>query len=286
MTQTDSVSISEPRCAPGAGEQATMTVRLGGRALQVARGRNDAFWQRAQQGDWEPDTFRIFERFLDREHSYLDIGAWIGPTLLYGCQLARRAWGIEPDPLAFPELEHNIEANRPLTDNVQLVQACIAPQSGEVAFGNCGAGGDSVSSLLFGDRKTHWTVRALSFDDFIREQQIRDCNFIKMDIEGGEYQLLPTMMGWLAQHRPTLHLSLHPCHLGHRGIASVAKAAVRWAATLRILPCLRLYRHLYDHRGRPMTLRQLLWRCRARITLDVVLTDQEWNAGGQTQTGS
>src|SRR6185312_4907037 len=99
-----------------------------------------------------------------------------------------------------------VRENLPLTHNVELVEACITRRSGSVAFGNCGEGGDSVSSLLFGNRRTHWTVQALSFEDFLRRYQIGDCSFIKMDIEGGEYALLPSMRGYLRAHRPTVHL--------------------------------------------------------------------------------
>ena len=254
-----------------------MIVTLRDRTLSVFSGRNDPYWQSIAQADWEPETFRIFERFIDRAHSYIDMGAFIGPTLLYGCQIARRAYGIEPDPVAFRELKHNIDANRPVTDNVELFELCIAPRSGEVAIGNCGDGGDSVSSQLFGDRRTHWTVPGLSFEDFVRQNAITDCNFIKIDIEGGEYQLLPTMSNYLRAHRPTLHLSLHPCHLGKRGIGWIGKIIARVASTLRIRPILRLYRHLYDNRGRPLTFLRLLWICRAKVTVDVVLSDLEWD---------
>jgi FkbM family methyltransferase len=254
-----------------------MLVHLRNQDFNVVSGRNDRYWHGITSGAWEPDTYPIFERFVDRDHSYIDMGAYIGPTLLYGCQIAKRVYGIEPDPIAFDELQQNVSLNRPITDNVQLFEVCIAPRSGEVAFGNCGAGGDSVSSLLFGDRKTHWIVKALTFEDFMRQAGVTDCNFIKMDIEGGEYRLLPTMLPYLRAHRPTLHLSLHPCHLGKRGIGLIGKLFVRLVSTLRLAACVRLYRHLYDSHGRPLTFASLLWQSRAKVTLDVVLTDRDWD---------
>ena len=86
-----------------------MLIRLRNKQFQVSAGRNTAFWQEVASGAWESDTFAIFDRFLDQQHSYIDIGTWIGPTLLYGCQLARRTYGLEPDPIAFAELEANLE---------------------------------------------------------------------------------------------------------------------------------------------------------------------------------
>lgn len=254
-----------------------MQICLRGQPLEITAGRTAAYWQGVADGQWEPATFRIFDRFMDPEHCFIDMGAYVGVTLLYGCQIAKRAYGIEPDPIAFAELKVNVLANRPLTDNIELVEACIARRSGTVAFGNCGEGGDSVSSLLFGNRRTHWMVKALTFDDFLQQHRITDCNFIKMDIEGGEYALLPAMRDWLSTHRPTVHLSLHPCHLGKRRIGWIGKVIARIVATLRIRSCLALYRHVYDHHGQPMSFARLLWRCLRKVTFDVVLTDRDWD---------
>ena len=258
-----------------------MQIRLRDRPVEISAARTSAYWQGVADGDWEPATFRIFERFIDPRHCFIDMGAYVGVTLLYGCQIARRAYGIEPDPIAFAELQRNVQQNHPLTDNVELVEACIAPRGGTVAVGNCGEGGDSVSSLLFGNRRTHWMVHALTFEDLLRRYQISDCSFIKMDIEGGEYALLPSMREYLRTHRPTLHLSLHPCHLGKRKIGWIGKLIARVAATLRIRPVLSLYRHLYDHDGRPLSFARLLWLCCRKITLDVVLTDVEWDGSSR-----
>ncbi|MFI4868052.1 MAG: FkbM family methyltransferase [Steroidobacterales bacterium] len=254
-----------------------MLISLQNKEFKVSPGKNGAFWREVAKGTWESDTFAIFDRFLDRQHSYIDIGAWIGPTLLYGCQLAKSAYAVEPDPLAFAELEQNIDLNRPTTDNIRVLNICIAPKSGEVAFGSRGQGGDSTSSLLFGKKKTHWTVKGLSFDDFIRESNITECNFIKMDIEGGEYAILPTMVDYLKLNRPTLHLSLHPCYLKLRPLGWIGRVIARVAGTRKIIRCTAFYKHIYDHNGRVLTAWRLLWLCRAKITMDIVLTDSEWS---------
>jgi len=262
------------------------SLTLRGQALRIQTERHAAFWSEVAQGSWEPATFRIFERFLSPGHTYLDIGCWIGPTLLYGCQIARSAYGLEPDPLAFRELERNIELNRPLSDNVRLANLCIATHSGEVAFGSRGEGGDSTSSLLFGRKKTHWTVKALTFEDFLAQYAIRDVNFIKMDIEGGEYAIIPTMQAWLQAHRPTLHLSLHPCYLKLKPLGPLGRVIRRLTATRRLLRTLSFYRHLYDHHGRELSARQVLWACRAKISMDIVLTDLPWPEAPPGSAGS
>ncbi len=262
----------------------TLQIRQQGKSFHVVPDANREFWEKVSRGDWEAETYAILERFIGRGKSYIDIGSWIGPTLLYGCQLAGRAYGIEPDPIAYAELARNVASNKPFTDNISLFNMCISPQSGKVPLGNRSEGGDSTSSLLFGHAEVNWTVDGLRFDDFIQQNGIDDCSFIKMDIEGGEYSVLPTMRAYLKKHRPTLYLSLHPHCLGglQRGGlgARLYRAAAAYIKTLSIIRCLRFYRHLYDRRGNELTPLKLLRGCRRSAFLSVVATDLEWHADG------
>lgn len=231
-----------------------MVVTIEGTSVHVRCGKNDAFWGRYEEGVWEPDTQAVFRRFIDKQHSYIDIGAWIGPTLLQGCQLARRAYGIEPDPVAYAELAENIEDNRLIAGNVHLFNICITPVTGKVSFGSRGDGGDTMSSLLFSDGKTHWMVEGLNFQDWTEQTGIDDCNFIKIDIEGGEYSVLPTMAAYLTSHRPTLLLSLHPCFIGDLAAKSIKarfrRSVFRLSNTINLLRIVRFYRHMYDPLGK------------------------------------
>lgn len=170
------------------------------------------YWiQRYQTGKWEPYTFPILEKFLDLNHSYIDIGSWIGPTVLYGCQLAKHCYAIEPDPVAFKELETNIKLNPSLTSRISLSNKCISNSSGIVYLTRkTEMGGDSMSSTVFKKSSKSWKVPTVTLQQFISENYVDKCNFIKMDIEGGEFTTLPNMFDFLKKEKPTLYLSLHP----------------------------------------------------------------------------
>jgi len=285
-------------------QSSQLQITVEGKPVQVRRGENAGFWSSYERGVWEPETLAVFRRFIDAEHSYIDMGAWIGPTLLLGCQLARRAYGVEPDPLAYAELVDNIKYNRPLTNNVQLFNLCITPVSGKVSFGSRSAGGDSMSSLLFSNEKTSWIVDGMNFQEWVEQNEINDCNFIKIDIEGGEYGVLPTMTSYLRNHRPTLYLSLHPCFLGERGTrgvkARLKRSVMRLGNTIRILNIVRSYPYWYDPSCKVPSLGGNSLRSRLRNRLAgiswkpvvllvtclrgifgrphaLVLTDQEWH---------
>lgn len=213
---------------------------------------------------WEEDTFRIFDRYLDKEHSFIDIGAWIGPTILYGAYHAKKAYAIEPDPYAFKELSYNVSLNPILKENISLHQKCINSYTGKVNFGSPTKGGDTISSLRFGNSETAWVVDGITFDDFIRENNIGDCNFIKMDIEGAETIVLPTMKEYLLHNKPVLYLSMHPAFF------SDPEEDIK-----RIVDVLKMYKNLYIEGGEKVAIHELFFEKRLKKRFTVVATDSE-----------
>ncbi len=188
------------------------------------------FWNYVNDGKWEKSTYDIFDLFLEEDKSYIDIGAWIGPTVLYGAQISKHCYAVEPDPVAYGVLLDNLKLNPEISNNVTLFNGCLSDITGEVDFGSNSSFGDSTSSLLF-SAKGSIKVRSLCFQDLITNYGINDCNFIKMDIEGGEIILLPTMKEYLAVNKPTLFLSLHSFNL-----ADKEKYATTIIDTLNLFP--------------------------------------------------
>ena len=200
------------------------------------------WWARAFR-TWEPRTFRILDAFLDRGSSYLDVGAWIGPTVLYAAALARQVYALEPDPEAFRALEANLAAN-PQYRNVVLVQAALGDASGESLFGGNGPLGNSESTILVREPEyvsgrgailrqnsaaedATWragetaVVRTVTIDELERFADLSDCTFIKIDIEGGEKIVLPAIKNFLIKQRPSLYLSLHWTYLTESEIGAL-----------------------------------------------------------------
>ena len=223
---------------------------------------NDRFWSRYAQGRWESHTFRLFDRFLDSRHSYVDIGAWIGPTVLYAAQLAAHTYAIEPDPTAFSILKSNVRLNPLLAEKISLFNGALHPTSGTVELGACSSFGDSMSSVHFAGSSPTVTVDALSLEDLVDRYGISDCSLIKMDIEGGETGLLPSMKTFLKSQKPALMVSLHPFWFPDFTLDCEA-----------ILDTLSVYAHLYDKKGSEVTAQGLRKRLRSRLGLDLVATD-------------
>ena len=202
-------------------------IHVGEKSFRVVVGENFPFWEKLNAGEWEPETFEIFNRFLNRDTLFLDVGAWIGPTVLYGGQLAGRTVAFEPDPKAYARLEDNVRANdeAPWRSKISTYRYAVSYEEGEIFIGSRDEVGDSMSSALLVDGDNAWKVRSVDLGAWLDGEVKRgEKVFCKMDIEGYEYSLIPRISKSLENHHVVLYLSLHPTLLmstylkGRRGL--------------------------------------------------------------------
>jgi FkbM family methyltransferase len=227
---------------------------------------NPAFWRSLEAGTWEGWTFRIFDKFTDQDHACLDVGAWIGPLTLYGAHCAKHCYSFEPDPVAFKRLKENVDLNPRLKKKITLFNGCLADKNGSIGLSNLNEFGDTMSSMtLTGKRKTV-KVKASTLDKFMKKHGVKDCNFIKMDIEGGEARVLANIKDYLAEEKPTLHLSLHSYWFQGRE-----------KDCLNVIEALKPYKHIFNHKGHPLPLKRLLKGVLLKMRpYDIVATDRAW----------
>lgn len=233
----------------------TMLINKNGIVLNVLETRHKQFWNDLAKNAWEAETFEIFDKFITKGVTYLDIGAWIGPTLFYAAHLAKEAYGFEPDPIAFSELAANLKLNSKL-NNVKIYQTLIGNINGKVRLGNRHNCGDSQGSILFADRQTSWEAASVRLENVVQREKIQSPLFIKIDIEGGEYSLVPSLKKLFRDMRPIVYLSLHHSFFLmslYPGSTSLAKRILRRikyvVAHIRLVMSLRTFRHIYDSHG-------------------------------------
>jgi len=181
---------------------------------------------------------------LEPGETYLDIGSWIGPTILLAAAKAGRIHGFEPDPVAFRKLSRNLDLNRAwIGDKVTVEEVAVADRDGELQLVAPGEAGASASSLILSEGDNRWTVRSVDASRIVAEAGLSSHSLIKMDIEGGEYIAIPRIATLLREIRPSLYLSLHPFNIAGGRLKKVS-------LTYRILRCLRHYSFVYTHDGK------------------------------------
>jgi FkbM family methyltransferase len=174
------------------------------------------FWRGLAKGRWEPHTYRIMSRFINAGTVYCDLGAWIGPTVIYAARKCKQVVCFEPDPVAYRFLCWNVEMNE--LKNVMSFNIALADRNGMQRMSSFGANlGDSMTSLLANGQETNGVdVLTLTWETFTDITKIDKIDFLKIDIEGGEFALLPTLKEYLSLHRPIVYLSTHPQFLDVR----------------------------------------------------------------------
>ncbi len=168
-----------------------------------------------------------------------------------------------------------------LAPKITCINAALAGESGNINLYRRYCFGDSTASLIptLSD-KNYCQIQAVTIYDLVTKHHIENVNFIKMDIEGGEYALIPCLCEFLKTHKPTLYLSLHPGFLGEHvnliasqhGLSSDQPIA----QTEKLLDSLQFYRHIYDILGNPVT-RETALNVSSTLNTEFLFTDECWS---------
>lgn len=199
----------------------TTDILIDGTEFTVKSGqypKHDRFWKRVNRGYWETDTFRVIDQSVDTDTLAIDCGAWIGPTVLYTAQRAGLCVAFEPDPVAHGTLVANLELNQdqPWADRIRVFNQAIHPSGEPITISANGEGGDSMTSALYFERATSWSVTTRRLQDVIKEfRGDYPKVFIKIDVEGGEYEILPAISDILRDQSFSFLISFHHRHLKH-----------------------------------------------------------------------
>ncbi len=201
------------------------------------------FWRRAGAGAWEPETFATLDSYLGPDQDYIDIGAWIGPTVLFAATKARHVWAFEPDATAFRHLAWNIELNG--LRNISALPVALSDHTSIARMASFGGEpGDSMTSLLNAEAAGGSDVVTLDWAAFAASADLSAVSLVKMDVEGAEFALLPALLPWLKAQRPALYLSTHAPYLA---------AEERAARMADLAESLSFYAHCHDESGAPVT---------------------------------
>jgi FkbM family methyltransferase len=153
------------------------------------------------------------KRFLRPGMTVYDVGAnigtyslqftnWIGPT--------GRLYAIEPNPMCVSYLRANLE--RTSARNYSVIPLALSDRPCKVRFtinyasSMIGIGSDSPQT---GKPGHTIQVQGESLDCLVKRLNLRNPDFIKVDVEGAEGSVIAGMLETLVRARPVLMLELH-----------------------------------------------------------------------------
>ena len=161
-------------------------------------------------GTWEPEVVGVVTEYVKPGMVALDIGAQSG---FYALMLSKlvgpkgRVVAFEPLPANFRILEENVALNR--VTNIETQHQAVGERSGKGDF-EVPEPGDSLVAgpMITADPRGTMRVPIVSLDDFLLEHGTR-VDFIKIDVEGAEGDILRGARRTLETFHPCMMVELH-----------------------------------------------------------------------------
>jgi len=200
------VPVVERVVQPVPGRAGWVRIALRGATFVVP----DHRWWKVFVRRWEADTFRAYRAFVRPGDTVVDVGAWIGPTIMFACACgARRILAIEPNPACRPYLDALRDGVRPRNTELEICPTGIFAAAGNAEFGIPGGGELAArASASLSGRGVRIEVARLP--DLLAKYDFTNPTFVKIDIEGAEFTIADQITGLAALPGVRVFLSLHP----------------------------------------------------------------------------
>lgn len=200
---------------------AEVRVLLDGQSLRVHGEQTDSYWTNLAHGGVDASAtslLRLVRAQLPdggRGAVLMDVGANIGVSSLAMAQAAPEhalLLAVEPDPVNAGHLRHNLRANG--LDRVRVEEIALGARGGEGRL-RVDAGNSATGHLVTAPTATEGAgraVRAVPMERLDRLLMRHDCerlDVLKVDVEGGEDQVLAGAGDLLTRYRTLVHIEFN-----------------------------------------------------------------------------
>jgi FkbM family methyltransferase len=170
-------------------------------------------WGFLQNGEYEPAETKLVQSIVKKDWICFDVGANIGYYTILMAKRCKEVYAFEAEPENYKVLLMNKMANG--TKNAYLLERALSEHKGLIPLYLC----DKSHGMHRTYKSKHChdvpiMVKSLRLDDCSQPDKI---DFIKMDIEGSEYQALNGMVKTIEKHHPTMLIEFHPPTLEEAG---------------------------------------------------------------------
>ncbi len=184
---------------------------------------------------WEKPNTDLILGSLHEGSVMVDIGAHIGYYSILGSKVvgpSGRIVAVEPNPETVLRLRKNLELSR--TSNVAVEEVACTDKETTLTFykaniRNTGASSISESNARIADHGAtarSVTVRGRTLDSIVQELGLQRVDFVKIDTEGAEVQVLRGMKNTLATYHPRMLIEVRQPLLHNMGTSAEELRAV------------------------------------------------------------
>ncbi len=166
-------------------------------------------WNLTLFGEYEGTTNKLLRLLVKKNHYVIEAGANLGSETLLMSRLCPhgRVFAFEPAPQSFNYLSFNIRENQ--LDNVQFFPKALGDKEANINlfllpddFPNQG-----MSSKIKHSRANRSIeVPQTTIDHFLKENRLEQFDFLKMDVQGAELDILKGGVNSIIEHQPIIFL--------------------------------------------------------------------------------
>lgn len=161
-----------------------------------------------EQQDWFEDEIKFVREYIKPGMNAIDIGANYGLyTLTIASKIGEtgKLWSFEPTERTAACLRASIEDNH--FKNIRLIQAGLSNKTGKAKFFTSPNSEMNSLSAVHDGGSTE-TITLLTLDSCLQQYKIHDVDFMKIDAEGEEANILKKAKNTLSQNSPLIMFEL------------------------------------------------------------------------------
>lgn len=145
---------------------------------------------------WDKEVIDyIKENIADKELNMVDVGVEVGSYSIMLCDHFKKITGFEPNLNNYKVFSHTIKING--IDNIELHnKGCGAINS------VCSLTSKNSDQISVGQG----TIPLVTLDSL----DLDNCKFLKIDVEGHEFEVLKGAKNFINKHKPYIYLETHP----------------------------------------------------------------------------
>jgi FkbM family methyltransferase len=173
-------------------------------------------------GEYEPPLMRFLRMHNTAGWTCLDVGANVGAVALALAKYVGaggKVYAFEPGPPNQQRLRRNLALNSVLAARVEVLECGVGERPGELWWAE--EAGNPGNALL-SEKGTH-EIPVITLDDFLRERPLDRVDFVKIDVEGMELQVMHGSRELLRAFHPTLYFETLPRYVNSMRGATIAE---------------------------------------------------------------
>ncbi|MGE5110838.1 MAG: FkbM family methyltransferase [Acidobacteriaceae bacterium] len=160
-------------------------------------------------GVYEAPLIRLLQSIDTNGWTCFDVGANVGAITLALAQFVGptgKIYSFEPGPPNLARLRANLDLNPTLANRVEVIEAGVGRTPGELFWaeekGNPG-------NALVGNTGS-CKIKVITLDNFVRERTVSRLDFLKIDVEGMELDVMQGAVETLRRSHPMLYFETLP----------------------------------------------------------------------------